>query len=384
MTALPCGIRIRNRDKASGSSGCLVSLPATPERIYLLTAGHVVVPADVAQNDPIYAVGGPAAPIGILRAWTLLRTGTTVDAALIWIDPAMVSPTIAGLAKAPAGINPNVTVGQSLFLFTSGAARRTTVAELDFAVDLKVREWGGYGHYFGQIRTSTMISQPGDSGAMVFDEQNNVVGMLVGGDEQIGDIITPIGAILDQPEWKGVLSLVTVPLAGAKPPPVQAAAAPAASAAPVAAPATTGSHDAAHVPALIVQGSTAQGMAAARQTASAALAGYPTNGCAAHLSALLQQAGIDVSMTLGAGMLAHRIEQRGWTRIAVHSQRAGDIGVCFDNTNPPGADHIYLVVARIDDDLMDIADNQNPADAPHRRYATGKGKTPTQYFLRAT
>lgn len=142
--------------------------------------------------------------------------------------------------------------------------------------------------------------------------------------------------------------------------------------------------DAVHVPELIRQGSSAAGLKAARQTAKASLPGYPTNGCAAHLSALLQQAGIDVAMTWGAGKLAHVLADRGWTRIAVGKQISGDVGVCFDNDpTPAGADHIYLVVSTSGPDEMMIADNQRTADAPHVRFATGHGKTPTEYFLRA-
>lgn len=142
--------------------------------------------------------------------------------------------------------------------------------------------------------------------------------------------------------------------------------------------------DAACVAELIKQGSLAEGLKQARTTANASLPGYPTNGCAAHLSALLQQAGIAVPMTWGAGKLASIIAARGWTRISVGSQKAGDIGVCFDNDpTPSGADHIYLVVQTLGEDEMMIADNQRTKDEPHVRFASGHGKTPTEYFLRA-
>jgi hypothetical protein len=156
--------------------------------------------------------------------------------------------------------------------------------------------------------------------------------------------------------------------------------------APAAVPAASGASiaDAVHAAELIRQGSTEAGLKAARATAKASLPGYPTNGCAAHLSALLQQSGIDVSMTWGAGKLAHVLADRGWTRIQVGEQRAGDVGVCFDNDpTPAGADHIYLAIEALGADEMMIADNQNPVDAPHTRFASGKGKTPTEYFLRA-
>lgn len=141
--------------------------------------------------------------------------------------------------------------------------------------------------------------------------------------------------------------------------------------------------DAVHIPELVRQGSSAPGLAAARAMAAASLKGYPKNGCAAHLSALLQQAGIDIPMTWGAGKLAHVIEARGWQRVDVGAQQAGDIGVCLDNTSPPGADHIYLVIKVLALGEMSIADNQNKVDAPHSRFQTGHGKTDTEYFLRA-
>src|SRR5690242_3096708 len=77
------------------------------------------------------------------------------------------------------------------------------------------------------------------------------------------------------------------------------------------------------------------------------------NACAATLSAFLNESGIDVPMTLGAGKLAMRLGgndrgSRHWKRIRVGEQWAGDVGVAFDKTPPAGADHVYLVVERVD------------------------------------
>jgi hypothetical protein len=105
-----------------------------------------------------------------------------------------------------------------------------------------------------------------------------------------------------------------------------------------------------------------------------------------HLSALLQQASINLPMTWGAGKLAHRLAERGWRRVNVGEQQPGDVGVCYDNDpTPAGADHVYLVIEAQGPDQMLIADNQNAkALEPHQRFASGKGnKTPTEYFLRA-
>lgn len=122
---------------------------------------------------------------------------------------------------------------------------------------------------------------------------------------------------------------------------------------------------------------------AAKEMKRAGLGYTLHNACASTLSEFLNASGINVPITLGAGKLAARMGPggRGWDRIAVGAQRAGDIGVTVDNTSPSGADHVYLVVERIDADEMLIADNQAPRR--HSRFASGHGKTRTDYFLRA-
>ena len=146
-----------------------------------------------------------------------------------------------------------------------------------------------------------------------------------------------------------------------------------------------------HIAKLIELGASPEGLGEAQRVAAKALADadqppFPKNGCAATLSALLRNAGIDVPMTLGAGRLAHILGSplpgsRNWTHIPVSKQAAGDLGVTFDLGGNPGAAHIYGVIEAFDDDQMVIADNQ--ASTTHRRFASGKGKTPTDFFLRA-
>ncbi|MEA3044363.1 MAG: hypothetical protein QOH47_2201 [Sphingomonadales bacterium] len=145
--------------------------------------------------------------------------------------------------------------------------------------------------------------------------------------------------------------------------------------------------DAANIPALVAQANTAAGQKAARLKATKNWPAYPSNACAYHLSALLQNAGIAIATEGSAGQLARLIEKRGWQRVPLGKQRPGDVGVTKDNIpTPPGADHIYLVIeVKADGDEMIIADNQGKPDpdVTHRRFASGKGKTATDYFLRA-
>lgn len=149
------------------------------------------------------------------------------------------------------------------------------------------------------------------------------------------------------------------------------------------------SGDADKIPVLIDVGSDPASIKEVQALAAATMSSihikYPRKSCAATLSHFLRKAGIDIPVTTGAQNLADRIHfNRGWTKIKVGKQQAGDVGVCFSMANDvPGADHIYLVIQAVDEDLMVIVDNQHQGDT-HRRYASGKGgKTPTEYFLRA-
>jgi hypothetical protein len=148
--------------------------------------------------------------------------------------------------------------------------------------------------------------------------------------------------------------------------------------------------DANRIDQLIAQGSSREGIAEAIELAKQKISGFPENGCAANLSALLRLSGSLVRMHSGAGSLARTLEfKRRWTRIPLAKQLPGDVGVCLSKKEPPGADHIYLVIEIHGTDEMLISDNQSVT--PHLRLASGrsagpgaKGTTPTEYFLRAT
>lgn len=110
---------------------------------------------------------------------------------------------------------------------------------------------------------------------------------------------------------------------------------------------------------------------------------WPHDGCAINLSDLLQAAGImvpDIFQALKLG--SHLRDHRGWQVIPKGQQQPGDVGSTCGTTPNHGFDHIYLVVQRLDDDEMVVADNQKPQ--PHSRFVSGHGRTPTKFFLRAT
>jgi hypothetical protein len=142
------------------------------------------------------------------------------------------------------------------------------------------------------------------------------------------------------------------------------------------------------IPALLKLSSDAAQLVAAQHVAAKRLLDYdgeiyPSDGCAITLSVLLQEAGIAVADTFLAFDLGNTLKNRGWRAVGIGQQQPGDVGSTCGSTPHHGTDHIYLVLRIINSDEMVVADNQ--ADAPHFRWASGKGgKSPTTFFLRAT
>lgn len=108
---------------------------------------------------------------------------------------------------------------------------------------------------------------------------------------------------------------------------------------------------------------------------------WPHDGCALNLANLLQAGGIAVpDMTQALALGNYLRDNRKWEVISVGEQQPGDVGSTCGPVAHHGYDHIYLVLERIDNDKMRIADNQEPT--PHERLASGNGRTPTTFFLR--
>jgi predicted chitinase len=108
---------------------------------------------------------------------------------------------------------------------------------------------------------------------------------------------------------------------------------------------------------------------------------YPTNGCAITLSVLMQEAGFDVPNIYQAIEMGRFLERHGWSRVPVGKQKKGDIGSTCGEAAHHGTDHIYLVLNALNADEMVVADNQEKT--PHFRFASGRGRSRTTFFLRA-
>lgn len=226
MGTFICGDRLRYGRFEEGSSGCLVRFNAFPDRMLMLTAGHVVLPTFAQQGDAIVD-DDTGDLIGRLFSWTSIDGDPTADAALVWVDPSIVSPAIRGLG-VPRGVNMNPAVGEQIFIAPPEGqqqARTTTIKAVNRDIDVLVAGPGWADApvitYRRQILTNAAISQGGDSGAIALDAQGRVVGMVVATSLLEGTVITPIAPILANAAWGGLqLELVDALPTDAKAPPM--------------------------------------------------------------------------------------------------------------------------------------------------------------------
>lgn len=185
-----------------GVAGCLAQFPDEPEKLFALTANHVLVGTKAQQFDRIVAKNLPGQTIGVLFGWTDLNKGTTTtDAALVWVDPALVSPELGPLG-APRGTNLDPQPGARLRIFAAGQVRSGTIKErsVDRTIEVVLPDFHGSKTYLNQILCDS-FSVDGCSGAMAIDDDGKVVGMVVAGDGSTFTLVTPIDAVLANPDF---------------------------------------------------------------------------------------------------------------------------------------------------------------------------------------
>lgn len=218
-----------------GTAACLVAEAGVADRVYIATASHVVagqgasVGNFVRANDLADAVAvGPC--IGRLMKWApLVASGTPVDLALIWADPAQVS-VAAFDGGAFAGTNTAPRVGMGVMCRGAGTGGMISSTILGVGVDTQV-PFGVDGNsdfhsYPNQIACG-QFTLPGDSGAAVLDLLHNLIGFVAGvaptpagitSDTGYVTVVVPVLSAFSGGPWAR-LNLVTQIPAGAVAPP---------------------------------------------------------------------------------------------------------------------------------------------------------------------
>lgn len=204
------------------TGGCLVRFTDQPKRILLMGAAHGLVRKEAKPGDPI-AASADKHLIGVLQTWITFRQMITADVALVWVDPSRVRPEPAnGGPLKPPGALPAPSEKIEIIGGIGGPGREGIIADNDEDIPLPAEgpDWSiaqrvVYAH---QMVTTDMVSEGGDSGAIVVDKDRAIAGMVVGGRPlvKVGAIwtsqtvITPIRQIFNHPDFGGrMLELVT-------------------------------------------------------------------------------------------------------------------------------------------------------------------------------
>lgn len=204
-----CGDKIGQGENV-GRAGCLVRFKGDPTRVLLVTAMHVLVGMNTLPGSPVLADDGTV--IGSALFWSSLDGLTTVDAALVWVDPTRVGPNFGDLGPFK-GTNLAPSQGDRLRLADGRAA---TIKDIGVTVTVTASgpDWHETRPYQNQI-ICPQFTDHGDSGAAAMDDNGKLVGIVVAGgkldDGTAVTLITPIAAVLEPEIWdKQELELVTV------------------------------------------------------------------------------------------------------------------------------------------------------------------------------
>ena len=172
----------------SGTFGCLVK--DTKKTLYGLSCDHVVgALAGQSGGDAVWspgkARGGTSkSKIGEFKrgSGVVLSTSSSnrVDGALIDLDkPSAHAQSINGIPGAPTGVNRSISFGDALK--KSGVATGVTSGQFSYIVTMNVPYTGGQARFVDQIGIDgggVVFADQGDSGAVVLDDSNKVVGLL--------------------------------------------------------------------------------------------------------------------------------------------------------------------------------------------------------------
>lgn len=118
-----------------------------------------------------------------------------VDCAIVIVDPRLVSNRIAIIGRINGTVKPNLGLYVRKVGRTSGYTEGEiiTVGEtINIPVDEQKKM------FFKNLMTGSLKSESGDSGSVIVDENNNIVGLLIAGEENGNCIFCDINTVLEK------------------------------------------------------------------------------------------------------------------------------------------------------------------------------------------
>jgi hypothetical protein len=198
------GSRISVGGGPSGTLGCLATLDGD---VVILGSAHVLAMRGVSDpGAPIYLQGKSEA-IARLKSSVAIDFGGSgtnqVDAAIAKIvDAKAVSPWIGDWGP-PHGASPQITVGMRVWCWGGQSGGKTSIVNgTNWSGQLEYPN-GDRANFAGLISCAPLYAQEGDSGAVVLNDDMQVVGLHVAGLDAEGvSLFCPITPVLQA--WPGL------------------------------------------------------------------------------------------------------------------------------------------------------------------------------------
>ena len=211
--AIP-GCSVATPGRQPGTFGCVVRDTSTAGSYYILSAAHVIANSTFDPLGlPVFQPGGSAEPgsvIGILTRWGALQfTPDTFpnlfDAAVARVQKEHVRPEIHGIGR-PRGVTTTYAKGTKVRKCgTTTGVTYGVVEDPNYHCYFYYTDPSGNTHRAGFQQQILCVATPqnghrpfsegGDSGSVVLDDEDRVVGLIVGAGAG-GTIVSPIAPIL--------------------------------------------------------------------------------------------------------------------------------------------------------------------------------------------
>jgi hypothetical protein len=203
VSPLQPGVSCANQDGPPGTLGCFVHRDGA---LYFISVNHVLALENMAQpNSQILQPNAGATilrPIGTLDHEKLMPSGNLIDGAIATLDVADHDPRLFAVGKRTTVVRTAaLRTGDRIFKFgqasgqTEGRIRAPQASNVTLHMD-----FGAY-TFDQQIEieprpTGEPFAIPGDSGALVYDDNDEAIGLVVGGNGVDRTYLSPIQTVL--------------------------------------------------------------------------------------------------------------------------------------------------------------------------------------------
>ena len=206
VAPLQAGVSCAHRNGSPGTIGCVVKNKADDGRRFILSVNHVLALENNAGlgTDILQPFNGATSlrTIGTLDDFqTLQPAGNRMDGAIALLSIHDIDPTIFNGKRITGVRTPPLIEHEPVFKFgqasngTSGRALASMASMVTLDMDFGTYS---FDQQYEILDDGGPFAIKGDSGALVYDADDNAVGLVIGGNRVDRVYVTPIKVLLDR------------------------------------------------------------------------------------------------------------------------------------------------------------------------------------------